>query len=73
MTMRVAVIKRDNVTVYNRAKEIITKIKFHIDWDITRSRKEGYEHFMLKGNYGAAKAVHNTISSRLVDGKIVFG
>ena len=66
----IAVIKRDNVTVYNEAKEIITKNKIHIDWDITAA--EGYEHFMLKEIMEQPKAVHNTISPRLVDGKIVL-
>ena len=28
MTNEIAVIKRDNITVYNEAKEIITKIEF---------------------------------------------
>ena len=68
----IAVIKRDNVTVYNEAKEIITKNKIHIDWDITAAEKEGYEHFMLKEIMEHPKAVHNTISPRLVDGKIVL-
>ena len=67
----IAVIKRDNVTVYNEAKEIITKNKIHIDWDITAA-EEGYEHFMLKEIMEQPKAVHNTISPRLVDGKIVL-
>ena len=68
----IAVIKRDNVTVYNEAKDIITKNKIHIDWDITAAEKEGYEHFMLKEIMEQPKAVHNTISPRLVDGKIVL-
>ena len=68
----IAVIKRDNVTVYNEAKEIITKNKIHIDWDITAAEKEGYEHFMLKEIMEQPKVVHNTISPRLVDGKIVL-
>lgn len=68
----IAVIKRDNVTVYNEAKEIITKNKIHIDWDITAAEKEGYEHFMLKEIMEQPKAVHNTISPRLVNGKIVL-
>ncbi|MEE0252672.1 MAG: glutamine--fructose-6-phosphate transaminase (isomerizing) [Acutalibacteraceae bacterium] len=68
----IAVIKRDNITVYNEAKEIITKNKIHIDWDITAAEKEGYEHFMLKEIMEQPKAVHNTISPRLVNGKIVL-
>ncbi len=68
----IAVIKRDGVTVYNQAKEIITKNKIHIDWDITAAEKEGYEHFMLKEIMEQPKAVHNTISPRLINGKIVL-
>ena len=68
----IAVIKRDNVTVYNEAKEIITKNRIHIDWDITAAEKEGYEHFMLKEIMEEPKAVHNTNSPTLVNGKIVL-
>ncbi len=68
----IAVIKRDSVTVYNEAKEVITKNKIHIDWDITAAEKEGYEHFMLKEIMEQPKAVHSTISPRLVNGKIVL-
>ena len=39
---------------------------------ITAAEKEGYEHFMLKEIMEQPKAVHNTISPRLVNGKIVL-
>ncbi len=68
----IAVIKREGVTVYNTAKEVISKHKIHIDWDITAAEKEGYAHFMLKEIMEQPKAVQNTISPRIVDGRIVL-
>ena len=53
-------------------KEIITKNRIHIDWDISAAEKGGYEHFMFKEIMEQPKAVHTTISRRLVDGKIVL-
>ncbi len=68
----IAVIRRDAVTVYNPAKEVINKNKIHVDWDITAAEKEGYAHFMLKEIMEQPNAVHNTISPRLVNGRVVL-
>lgn len=68
----IALIKRDGIAVYNTAKEIITKNKVYIDWDITAAEKDGYKHFMLKEIMEQPKAVHNTISPRLINGQVVL-
>ena len=43
-----------------------------IDWDVNAAEKGGYEHFMLKEMYEQPKAIADTFSPRLKDGKIVI-
>lgn len=68
----IAVIKRDSVTVYNLEEEIVPKEKCHIDWDISAAEKGGYKHFMAKEIMEQPKAVKNTISPRIKNGRIVL-
>ena len=41
-----------------------------IDWDVHAAEKGGYEHFMLKEMYEQPKAIADTLSPRIQDGKI---
>lgn len=68
----IAVLKRDSVTIYNMDKEVVTKEPSHIEWDISAAEKGGYEHFMAKEIMEQPKAVHDTISPRIQNGKIVL-
>ncbi|QEY33989.1 glutamine--fructose-6-phosphate transaminase (isomerizing) [Caproiciproducens galactitolivorans] len=68
----IAVLKRDSVLVYNTDKEIVTKEPVHIDWDVSAAEKGGYQHFMAKEIMEQPKAVRDTISPRIQDGKIVL-
>ena len=68
----IAVLKRDSVQVYNLDLEPVSKEKVHIDWDISAAEKGGYEHFMAKEIMEQPKAVRDTISPRLKDGRIVL-
>ena len=68
----IVVLKRDSVQVYNLDLEPVLKEKVHIDWDISAAEKGGYEHFMAKEIMEQPKAVHDTISPRLKDGRIVL-
>ena len=42
----------------------------HISWDAEAAEKGGYEHFMIKEIYEQPKAVRDTITSMLKDGRI---
>jgi glucosamine--fructose-6-phosphate aminotransferase (isomerizing) len=68
----IAVIKADGVTVYNMDQEVIEKTPDHINWDISAAEKCGYEHFMAKEIMEQPKAVHDTISPRIKNGRIVL-
>ncbi|NLG92916.1 MAG: glutamine--fructose-6-phosphate transaminase (isomerizing) [Clostridiales bacterium] len=68
----IAVLKRDSVLVYNTDKEIVAKEPVHIEWDVSAAEKGGYQHFMAKEIMEQPKAVRDTISPRIQDGKIVL-
>ncbi|HEX3038369.1 MAG TPA: glutamine--fructose-6-phosphate transaminase (isomerizing) [Oscillospiraceae bacterium] len=68
----IAVLKCDNITIYNTDKEVVSKEPYHVDWDISAAEKGGFEHFMSKEIMEQPKAVRDTISPRIRDGKIVL-
>ncbi len=68
----IVVLTRSGITVYNTDKEEISKEPEHINWDISAAEKGGYEHFMAKEIMEQPKAVRDTISPRIKDGRIVL-
>jgi glucosamine--fructose-6-phosphate aminotransferase (isomerizing) len=62
----------EHMTFYNLDEEEIEKTPTTIEWDINAAEKDGYEHFMLKEIYEQPKAVRDTITPRIHEGKIVF-
>lgn len=60
------------VHFYNADLEEIVKELVTVEWDVEAAEKGGYEHFMLKEIYEQPKAVDNTISPRIKDGKLVI-
>ncbi len=68
----IVVLKKDEVKIYNTDKEEIQKEVFTVNWDISAAEKGGYEHFMMKEIEEQPKALHDTISPRIKDGKIVL-
>lgn len=67
-----AVIQKDGVMVYDMDLNPIRKETTHIDWDISAAEKGGYDHFMAKEIMEQPKAVRDTISPRIRDGRIVL-
>lgn len=63
---------RNQVEVLNMDGVRIEKEKVHIDWDVNAAEKGGYEHFMFKEIMEQPKALRDTISPRLRDGRIVL-
>ncbi|MDD4715744.1 MAG: glutamine--fructose-6-phosphate transaminase (isomerizing) [Oscillospiraceae bacterium] len=68
----IAVLKQDQVTIYNVDLEPIEKPHSHVDWEISAAEKGGYEHFMFKEIMEQPKAVRDTVSPRIRDGKVVL-
>ncbi len=64
--------KQDSMEFFNVDEESIEKESTHIDWDVDAAEKGGYEHFMLKEMYEQPKAITDTFSPRLKDGKIII-
>ena len=68
----IVVLKKDEVKVYNTDKEEIEKEVFTVNWDVSAAEKGGYEHFMMKEIEEQPKAIRDTISPRIRDGKVVL-
>lgn len=68
----IVVLKKDSVKIYNSDKEEVKKEVFTVDWDVSAAEKGGYEHFMMKEIEEQPKALRDTISPRIKDGKIVL-
>ena len=68
----IAVIQKDGVTVYDMDLKPVAKKTTHIDWDISAAEKGGYDHFMAKEIMEQPKAVRDTISARIKNGRIIL-
>ena len=68
----IVILKKDSVEILNIDREPVEKQVTHIDWDVSAAEKGGYEHFMAKEIMEQPKAVRDTISPRLRDGRVVF-
>ena len=68
----IAVIRKDDISIYNMNREQVFKEICHVDWDISAAEKGGYEHFMIKEIMEQPKAIRDTIHPRIQDGKIVL-
>lgn len=68
----IVVLNKDSVKVYNTDKEEVSKDVFTVDWDVSAAEKGGYEHFMMKEIEEQPKALRDTISPRIKNGKVVL-
>ena len=68
-----AIVTRDNVSVFDRAGHAFDKEVFHVSWNAEAAEKGGYEHFMLKEIHDQPKAVRDTFGTHISeDGKTVI-
>ena len=67
-----AVLTPEGAKVYNALVQPVEKETSHVDWEISAAEKGGYEHFMFKEIMEQPKAIRDTISPRLRDGKVVL-
>ena len=63
---------REHMEFFTVDEEQIEKETTRIEWDVNAAEKGGYEHFMLKEMYEQPKAITDTFSPRIKDGKIVI-
>lgn len=64
------ILKRDSLQFFNAAGEPVEKSVYRVTWDAEAAEKGGYPHFMKKEIAEQPKAVRDTISPRIADGKI---
>ena len=65
-----AIVTRDNVSVFDREGKPVDKEVFHVNWNAEAAEKGGYEHFMLKEIHDQPKAVRDTFGTHISeDGK----
>ena len=64
--------REDSMEFFNVDEEPIEKQATRIEWDVNAAEKSGYEHFMLKEMYEQPKAITDTFSPRIKEGKIVI-
>jgi glucosamine--fructose-6-phosphate aminotransferase (isomerizing) len=71
----IAVIKEDSYEIRNSLNQKIDKDVNKIDWDTEESKKDGFEHFMLKEIYDGPEVVKNTIRGRIIseEGMVKLG
>ncbi len=68
----VAVLTQEGVQVYDALFQPVEKARSHVDWEISTAEKGGYPHFMFKEIMEEPKAIRDTISPRIRDGKVVL-
>lgn len=61
-----------SVAFFNLDAEPVEKTAEHIDWDIEAAEKGGFEHFMMKEICEQPKAVRDTITPRIRNGRLVL-
>ncbi|MGP1448354.1 MAG: glutamine--fructose-6-phosphate transaminase (isomerizing) [Filifactor alocis] len=70
----VVVLTKDNVTIFDENRKLVTREVKHIDWDMSAATKAGYPHFMLKEIHEQPQAIHDTVKHRLQqDGTVSLG
>lgn len=65
-------LKEDSMEFFSVDEEPIEKEPVRIEWDVNAAEKGGYEHFMLKEMNEQPKAVTDTFSPRIKNGRIVI-
>jgi glucosamine--fructose-6-phosphate aminotransferase (isomerizing) len=68
----IAVVTKDGVRILDLDLEPLNKPIQHASWDEQTAEKGGYPHFMLKEIHEQPKSFTQTVSPRLIDGKVDF-
>ena len=68
----IAILRRDSIKIINTDKEEIHKDIETVSWSIDAAEKGGYEHFMFKEIMEQPKVIHDTVSPRIKNGRVVL-
>lgn len=67
---QIAILNKDSVELYDKKGNEVHKDVYHVTWDVEAAEKGGYEHFMQKEIAEQPKAVRDTISPRIKNGRV---
>jgi glucosamine--fructose-6-phosphate aminotransferase (isomerizing) len=67
-----AIFDADSVTFMDSTGEVVEKKREQITWEMSAAERGGYDHFMIKEIFEQPKALRDTISPRIRDGKVVL-
>ena len=65
-------ITNDGVEILNGDKSKIDKEVYHVTWSADAAEKGGYDSFMMKEIHEQPKAVRDTLTGKISDGKVHF-
>ena len=68
----IAILNRDGVKIINTDKDEVIKQTETVEWDVSAAEKGGYEHFMFKEIMEQPKAIRDTISPRIKNGRVIL-
>lgn len=68
----IVLLKKDGISFFDRDGAPLRKEIYRVTWDAEAAEKGGYAHFMKKEIAEQPKAVRDTLSPRLQDGKITI-
>ena len=66
----IAVLKRDEVLIYDEYGKPVHRESYHVSWDASQAEKGGHAHFMIKEIHEEPKALADTVTPRLKSGRI---
>jgi glucosamine--fructose-6-phosphate aminotransferase (isomerizing) len=67
-----AVFNANSVRFYDAGGDAVAKKQEKITWELSAAERGGFDHFMLKEIFEQPKALRDTISPRIRDGKVVL-
>ena len=67
-----AIFDANSVTFMDSTGEVVEKKREQITWEMSAAERGGYDHFMIKEIFEQPKALRDTISPRIRDGKVVL-
>lgn len=70
--MEMALIKKNEVIIYDFNQNIIQKSLSTINWDICCAEKNGYPHFMLKEIFEQPLCIKKCINNKILNNNILF-
>lgn len=68
----IVLLKKDGISFFDKTGAPLEKEIYRVTWDAEAAEKGGYAHFMKKEIAEQPKAVRDTLSPRLQDGKITI-